>query len=62
MNFGEFALVAHAEVECRVLDRAAFDQLGASHPQIKIALLKNMLRSAHEIVDRLSREVAALAG
>ncbi len=72
MSFGELSLVdggrrsadvvANGEVECHVLDQAAFGRLGESHPQIKIALLQNMLRSAHEIVNRLSREVAALAG
>ena len=72
MCFGELALVdggtrsadviARTEVDCRVLDAAAFRQLGKSHPQIESALLKNMLRSAHEIVHRLSEEVAALGG
>jgi glutaminase len=72
MCFGELALVdggtrsadviARTEVDCRVLDAAAFGQLGISHPQIESALLKNMLRSAHEIVHRLSEEVAALGG
>jgi len=72
MCFGELALVdggtrsadviARTEVDCRVLDAAAFRQLGISHPQIESALLKNMLRSAHEIVHRLSEEVAALGG
>ena len=71
MSFGELALViggqrsadvvATSAVDCWELDRAAFDRLGASHPQVKIALLQNMLRSAHEIVARLSREVTALA-
>ncbi len=72
MSFGELALVdggtrsadviAGSEVECRVLGAAALERLGSSHPQIEIALLKNMLRSAHEIVGRLSQEVSALAG
>ena len=71
MSFGELALVigglrsadvvATTAVDCWELDRAAFDRLGASQPQVKIALLQNMLRSAHEIVARLSREVTALA-
>ena len=72
MCFGELALVdggtrsadviADGEVACRVLSSSAFERLGHSHPQIEIALLKNMLRSAHEIVHRLSEEVTAFAG
>jgi glutaminase len=72
MCFGELALVdggtrsadviASTKVECRVLGVAAFRDLGAAHPQIENALLKNMLRSAHEIVHRLSQEVTALGG
>lgn len=72
LSFGELAMVnggtrsadviAVTAVECRVLDAQAFERLGASHPEIEIALLKNMLRSAHEIVNRLSQEVTALAG
>jgi glutaminase len=72
MCFGELALVdggtrsadviAGTEVECRVLDASAFKRLGASHPRVESALLKNMLRSAHEIVHRLSQEVTALGG
>jgi glutaminase len=72
MFFGELALVdgglrsadviAATPVECRVLDAAGFERLGASHPRIEIMLMKNMLRSAHEIVHRLSEEVTALAG
>jgi hypothetical protein len=41
---------------------ASLRLLATSHPAIAIALLKNMLRSAHEIVNRLSREVSALSG
>jgi glutaminase len=72
MSFGELAMIdggtrsadviAVGAVECRVLDASTLAQLGASQPQVKIALLKNMLRSAHEIVNRLSQEVSALAG
>ncbi len=72
LSFGELAMInggtrsadviAVTAVECRVLDAPALERLGASHPGIEIALLKNMLRSAHEIVNRLSQEVAALAG
>ena len=72
LSFGELAMInggtrsadviAVSAVECRVLDADGLERLGASHPEIEIALLKNMLRSAHEIVNRLSQEVIALAG
>jgi len=72
LSFGELAMInggmrsadviAVTEVECRVLDTDGLERLGARHPAIEIALLKNMLRSAHEIVNRLSQEVTALAG
>ena len=72
LSFGELAMInggtrsadviAVTAVECHVLDAEGLERLGASHPQIEIALLKNMLRSAHEIVNRLSQEVIALAG
>jgi glutaminase len=72
LSFGELAMInggvrsadviAVTAVECRVLDAAGLKRLGESHPAIEIALLKNMLRSAHEIVNRLSQEVSALAG
>ena len=72
LSFGELAMInggtrsadvnAVTEVECHMLDALALERLGESHPQIAIALLKNMLRSAHEIVNRLSQEVGALAG
>ena len=70
MSFGDLAVIdrrtrsadvtADGTVACRVLSAAAFDALGAQHPQIKIVLLQNMLRSAYRIVSRLSDEVAAL--
>ena len=72
LSFGELAMInggtrsadviAVTAVECRVLDATGLARLGACHPEIEIALLKNMLRSAHEIVNRLSQEVTALAG
>ena len=70
MSFGGLGLVdggtrsadviAGADVECWELGAAAFEHLRSDHPQIQIALLKNLLRSAHEIVNRLSEEVVAL--
>jgi len=72
MSFGELALVdggarsadviAASAVDCCALDAAAFADLGARHARIQTQLLKNMLRGAHAIVDRLSQEVSALAG
>jgi glutaminase len=52
MVFGELAvidgaprsaeIVADTDLDCHVLSVAAFQRLGETHPQIKIALLKNM--------------------
>jgi glutaminase len=71
MTFGELAIVnrnarsadvrADKPVECYVLSAAALDRLGDTHPEIKVALLQNMLRSAHQMVSRLNQEVATLA-
>lgn len=70
MSFGDLAVIdrrtrsadvtASGKVVCRVLTAEALDLLGRQHPEIKIALLENMLRSAYQIVSRLSDEVAAL--
>ena len=70
MSFGDLAVIdrrtrsadvtASGEVSCRVLTAEAFDLLGRQHPQVKMVLLQNMLRSAYQIVSRLSDEVAAL--
>jgi len=72
MTFGELAVVDHrprtADVradtpaECYALSTTALDQLGTTHPDIKIALLENLLRNAAWMVSRLNQEVAALAG
>ena len=70
MSFGDLAVIdrrtrsadvtSSGEVTCRVLTAETFDRLGRQHPEIKIVLLQNMLRSAYQIVSRLSDEVAAL--
>ncbi len=70
MSFGDLAVIdrrtrsadvtAHGDVACRVLTAEAFEALGRQHSQVKIVLLQNMLRSAYQIVSRLSDEVAAL--
>jgi glutaminase len=70
MAFGELASVgrsarsadirADEATDCYLLSADSFDRLGATHPAIKIVLLENMLRQAHDMVTRLNREVAAL--
>jgi CRP-like cAMP-binding protein len=70
MAFGELAVVtrsarsadirADQTTDCYLLSADAFDRLGTTHPSIKMVLLENMLRQAHDMVTRLNREVAAL--
>ncbi len=70
MAFGELASVtrsarsadirADETTDCYLLSADAFDRLGTTHPVIKMVLLENMLRQAHDMVTRLNREVAAL--
>jgi glutaminase len=72
MVFGELTVVDHSartanvradtEVECFVLSADALDELGVTHPPIKMTLLENLLRNVHRTVKRLSREVAAFEG
>jgi len=69
MAFGELALVtrsrrsadvrADTQVDCYVLSAERFDQLGETHPAVKMKLLENMLRQAVEVVARLNQEVVA---
>jgi len=71
MAFGELASVARSArsadiradkaTDCYLLSTDAFDRLGVTHPAIRMVLLENMLRQAHDMVTRLNREVAALA-
>lgn len=71
MSFGELAVVqrgprtadvwADTAVECWALDTAAFEELGRTHPQIKIIILENLLRSAAQMLARANQEVATLA-
>ena len=70
MSFGELAFLdrsprsanvtAMGPLECRVLSRAAFAQLGADAPQIKIRLLENIALGLTRSVRQVSRELAAL--
>ncbi len=64
MGFGEPSMVegatrtafvrADRASVCWRLDRASFDSLEAAHPEIKIRLLENLLRSATTTLGRLS--------
>jgi glutaminase len=70
MAFGELAAIgqsvrsadvtAHGPVEVLALSSAAFERLGETRPGLQAALLRNMLGSAYDHVDRLTREVASL--
>jgi len=70
MSFGEMAVVdralrsadVHADtpVECYALPTAAFDQLGETHPRIKLVLVENLLRNVAHMLSRLNQEVATL--
>jgi len=70
MSFGETAMidggvrgadvVADTRVECWSLSRAVFEDLGRSHPALKIGLLRNALRVVSGIAGRLTGEVLAL--
>jgi CRP-like cAMP-binding protein len=72
MGFGELSVMGGGErsadvradgvVDCLVLGCEAFEQLGRVAPEAKIVLLENMLRNAAATVNRLTREVTALAG
>jgi len=72
MGFGEAALVASgtrsadvradSDVECAVLDIAAFHRLREESPGLMVTLLHNLLRTASETTARLTAEVAALEG
>ena len=70
MSFGEIAFLdrsprsadvtALTALECRVLTRAAFAQLGTDAPQIKIRLLENIAMGLGSAMRQVSRELAAL--
>lgn len=70
MAFGELAFLdrsprsanvtALTAVECRVLTREAFAELGQEAPSIKIRVLENMARGLTGLVRQMGRELAAL--
>jgi glutaminase len=72
MVFGELTIVdraprtadvrADTPVECLVLPAAELDRLGRQEPAIKVTILENLLRSAHDVVGRLGRQLTAIAG
>jgi len=71
MTFGELAIVdraprsadvrADGAVECLAVSVARFEELGRTHPRIKMTVLANLLRNASRMVNRLNSEVAKLA-
>lgn len=52
--------LAETRVECFSLSRAAFEELGNSHPALKTGLLRNALRVVSGIAGRLTGEVLAV--
>jgi len=72
IGFGELSVIgggtrsaavrADSAVECLLLGHDAFKRLGIDAPEAKIVLLENMQRNAAATVNRLTREVTALAG
>jgi glutaminase len=71
MAFGELAVVdrsprsadvrADVAVECYAVSIALFDEIGETHPRIKMTILENLLRNVSRMVTRLNQEVATLA-
>ena len=71
MTFGELAAVSRAArtadvradevATCHALPLATFERLGETRPDIKLALLENLLTNVCQTVTRLTHEVATLA-
>jgi CRP-like cAMP-binding protein len=71
MTFGELAMVnrsprsadvrADTKTECYALAVTEFDRLGEKHPEIKLTLLENLLRTLSRTAARLTGEVLALS-
>lgn len=72
MSFGELAALtrtprsadvrADTEVACFALPVETFDRLSERRPDLKLALLENLLANVCQTVARLTQEVTALAG
>jgi CRP-like cAMP-binding protein len=70
MFFGEMAILegrppsadvrADGTVECYAMSRARFEQLTATHPDIKVKLLENFARRLSLRVRKLTEEVRVL--
>ncbi len=71
MTFGELAMVnrsprsadvrADTATECYAIGVAEFDRLGEKHPEIKMKLLENLLRTLSRTATRLTGEVLELS-
>jgi CRP-like cAMP-binding protein len=71
MTFGELAMVnrslrsadvrADGPTECYALGVAEFDALGEKHPEIKLRLLENLVRTLSRTAARLTGEVLELS-
>jgi glutaminase len=69
-TFGELAIVGRAsrtadvradrDSELFVLRAADFERLADTEPNLQVALLRNLLRRAYEIVERNNREIASV--
>jgi CRP-like cAMP-binding protein len=70
-TFGELAVIGQATrtadvradrpSEVLVLRSTVFEELGRGCPELQAALLRNLLRGAHEIIERSTRELSSLA-
>ncbi|MGE0367324.1 MAG: glutaminase A [Candidatus Dadabacteria bacterium] len=71
MAFGEIAVInrsvrsadvyADTHVECYLLSTSSFDELGKTHPVIKMTLLQNLLRNFSRMLTMVEREVTTLS-
>lgn len=71
MAFGEIAVInrtvrsadvyADTDVECYLLSTSSFDELGRTHPTIKMTLLQNLLHNFSRMLKMAEREVTTLS-